>query len=66
MQETEMQSKMKHLKHELVNSLAALRSVHVALQTRQNFDDADQLLINVIEKLDRLKREASDEEMKHE
>jgi hypothetical protein len=50
------------IKHELVNSLAALRSVHSALESRKNIEDADELLVNVISKLDRLKAEITTED----
>lgn len=57
-----MSKTSENLKHELVNSLAALKSVHSALQARKNIDDADELLVNVIAKLDRLKAQISTEE----
>lgn len=61
-----MSKASENLKHELVNSLAALKSVHSALQARKNIEDADELLVNVIVKLDRLKNQISMEDVEND
>jgi len=53
---------IRDLKHELVNSLSALKSVHAGLGSPETAQEADRLLLSVIHKLENLKTSIQQQE----